>query len=62
MEIAQYILTEAKKILQYEGDALLPKKLADTEFFLAKAEDTSVFAFGSIDFNETEYKIGTKKT
>jgi hypothetical protein len=62
MEIAQSLLNEAQKILQYEGETSLPQQLGDTKFFLAKAEDSSVFGFGVIKFNGVEYKIGAEKT
>jgi hypothetical protein len=61
MEIAQYLQDEARKILQYEVVSSLPCKLADTEFYVAKAEDDSIFTFGVIAHNGAEYKIGTKK-
>lgn len=61
MEIAQYLQEAAKNILQYEGEKSLPQKLSNTEFYLAKAEDDSVFTFGVIIFSGKEYKIGTKK-
>lgn len=61
MEIAQYLTDAAEKLLQYEGDKSLPQKLAGTEFFLTKADDDSVMAFGVIAFKGVEYKIGTKK-
>jgi hypothetical protein len=62
MEIAQYLTDEAQKILQYEVDVILPQKLANTEYYLAKADDSSVFAFGTVSYEGTEYKIGTKKS
>lgn len=61
MEIAQYLIEAAEKLLQYEGDKSLPQKLVNTEFYLAKADDDSIMAFGVIRFKEAEYKIGTKK-
>jgi hypothetical protein len=39
MEIAQYLVDDAAKILQFEGDTDLPKQLAGTEFYVAKKED-----------------------
>lgn len=61
MEIAQYLTEAAEKLLKYEGSNSLPKKLTDTEFYLAKADDDSIMAFGVINFEGVEYKIGTKK-
>jgi len=60
MELAQYLLDSAKDLLQREGDAALPQKLANSHFFLANATDRSVMAFGVIAFNGVEYKIGPK--
>lgn len=62
MEIAKYLTEAAEKLLRYEGETSLPQKLANTQFYLAKADDFSVFAFGTISFKDVEYKIGTKKT
>ncbi|MCF7843281.1 hypothetical protein K9M47_00100 [Candidatus Gracilibacteria bacterium] len=61
MKIAQYLIEAAEKLLRYEGNKNLPQKLADTEFYLAKADDDSIMAFGVIKFEEVEYRIGTKK-
>lgn len=61
MEIAQYLIEAANKLIQYEGDKNLPQALVDTEFYLAKADDDSIFLFGVISFDGVEYKIGTKK-
>ncbi len=61
MEIAQYLQDAARSILRYEVDLSLPCKLADTEFYLAKADDDSIFSFGVIAYEGVEYKIGTKK-
>ncbi len=61
MEIAQYLINAAEKLLKYEGDESLPQELSGTEFFLAKADDDSIMAFGVIKWKEVEYKIGTKK-
>jgi hypothetical protein len=61
MEIPNYLTEAAEKFLQYEGDESLPQKLVNTEFYLAKADDCSIFAFGVIKFQGIEYKIGTVK-
>lgn len=62
MEIAEYLIEAANQLLEYEGDSSLPRKLAESEFYLAKANDSSIFAFGVIKFRDIEYKIGTQKT
>ena len=61
MEIAQYLRDAAEKVLRFEGNANLPQKLEGTNFYLAKADDSSVTAFGVIKYGDAEYKIGTKK-
>ena len=61
MEIAKYILDEASKVLSYEGDNHLPTKLASSSFFLGKKDDETIIAFGVIEHNGVEYKIGPQK-
>ncbi len=58
MEIAQYIIDEATKLLQREGEGSLPQKLSGTGFYLAKADGRTVLAFGVVLFGGVEYKLG----
>lgn len=55
MEIARYLIVEAKSFLEREDS--LPQKLSGTDFYLAKADDRTVMAFGAVSFDGAEYKI-----
>jgi hypothetical protein len=61
MEIATSLMNAAKKALQFEGNSSFPKKIGDTEFFLAEKDDKTIFGFGAIKENGVEYKIGVAK-
>ncbi|MBK6803316.1 MAG: hypothetical protein IPG83_18045 [Novosphingobium sp.] len=58
MEIAQYLTDEATSFLRREGDGSLPQKLSGTSFYLAKASDRTIMAFGVVLFEGVEYKLG----
>ena len=61
MEIAEYIIADAKKMLS-EGDIELPKQISVAPgFYLAQRNDSSIVALGLVVYNEVTYKIGVQK-
>ncbi len=61
MEIAIYIVKAAQDVLA-QGASGLPRQLADTAFYVAMKDDSTVVAYGVVrDREGTEYKIGPKK-
>lgn len=62
MELAQYIQKAAEEILKYNTVKELPAQLAETDFYLASADDQTILAHATIkDVSGVEYKIGTRK-
>lgn len=59
MELAAYLLEAATDILREEGTKGLPRQLAGTPFWLSRAQDRRVMAFGAIKFDGHLYKVGT---
>ncbi len=62
MELAKPLVDSALKALELEGESALPKDLRYLGFFVAKDDDHSIKAFGSIRFEGVVYKIGIKRT
>lgn len=61
MEISNYILEEAKRLLQ-GGLLTLPAQLPSAPaFYLAEGNDESIIAFTAFKVGDAEYKIGTQK-
>ena len=58
MELAPYIKREAEAVLLHEGTSGLPKRLADTDFFVTAAHDGTIVAHGSVFHEGLEYKVG----
>lgn len=58
MEVAKYLIDEAKLLLQRDGAARLPQRLCGTAFFVARADDGTVLAHGVVLFEGAEYKLG----
>lgn len=62
MKIANYILEGAEEILKFERIPNLPQEIKKSGFYLAEMDDSSIQAFGSIQYEKKEYKIGPKKS
>ena len=59
MEISKHIKKESVEIL--ESNKSLPYKISSApEFYVARADDSTIHAFGAIMFDGITYKIGVK--
>ncbi|MDB5260085.1 MAG: hypothetical protein JWN37_316 [Candidatus Nomurabacteria bacterium] len=61
MEIARYIQEAAENALKFDTVLKLPLRLAETDFYLAEANDQDILAHSSIQHGDKEYKIGTRR-
>lgn len=60
MEISKHIIAEAKKILQ--GGGVLPCQITSApHFYVAESSDKSIRAFGVVEHEDKQYKVGTKR-
>ena len=59
MKISRHIIENAKEILK-TGSTLPTRIDKAPHFYIAKADDTSVRAFSTIEHEGVLYKIGTK--
>lgn len=62
MEISEFIIEEAKSLLQASPAVILPVQLPSAPaFYLAAGNDESIIAFTAFTVEAGEYKIGPQK-
>ncbi len=62
MEISEFIIEEAKNLLQGSSALILPAQLPSAPaFFLAAGSDDSIIAFMAFTEGGDEYKIGPRR-
>lgn len=61
MEITKNIKDKAYDILRFEGVKNFPKQIGLSPFFLSNKDDSSIIAYGVIEFEGVEYKIGPQE-